>query len=94
VKATDLLVQEALLSRRAAAVHLALVLLARMVQANHLPEPLSPQEAHVQVCHADQANPAPSPRPQPDSRQQPVTGLRLGARPHELAAECFSDFQF
>jgi hypothetical protein len=94
VKATDLLIQEALLSRRAAAFHRALVLLARRAQANHLPELLSPQEERVQVYLADQANPAPWPRPQPDSRQEPVTARRVGVRPHELAVERSSDFLF
>jgi hypothetical protein len=94
VKATDLLIQEALLSLRAAAVHRALVLLARRVQANHLPEPLSPQEERVQVYLVGQAKPAAWLRLQPDSRQQPVTGLRLGARPRELAAARSWDFQF
>jgi len=94
VKAPGLLAQEAPPWLRAAAVHLALVSLARTVKAKHLPELLSRQEARVQVCLADQANPAPWPRPQPDSRQEPVAARRLGARPHESAAECSWDFLF
>jgi hypothetical protein len=94
VKAPGLLTQEALPRLQVAAVHLALVFLAQMVKAKRLPELLSRQEARVQVCLADQAKPAPWARPQPDSRQEPVTARRLGAQPHELAAARSWDFQF
>jgi len=94
VKAPSLLAQEAPPWLRAAAVHLALVSLAQTVEAKRLPELLSRQEAPVRVCLADQANPAPWPRPQPDSRRCRVVRCPLAARPHELAAECSWDFQF
>ena len=72
----------------------ALVLLARPL-ANRLGELLWRQEARVRLYLAGQAKPAVYPRPQSlDSRQQPVARCRRVAQPHELAAECFSDFQF
>jgi hypothetical protein len=92
-QAPCLLAQEALPRLRVAVVHLALVFLDQTLKAKHLPELLSRQEARVQVCLAGQAKPAAWLRPQPDSRQQPVTGLRLGVRPHELAVERSWDFQ-
>jgi len=80
VKALGLLVQEALLSLRAAVVRLALVLLARTVRANHLPEPLSRQkQLYAQSI---------------DLHSQPVMGCRLLGRRRELAVEYSWDFRF
>jgi len=94
VKPTGLRVRKALPSLQACRVPRALVSLARIVKANRLLALLSRQEARVRLCLACQAKPAAYPRPQSlDSRQQPVARCRRVARPHELAAECSSDFQ-
>ena len=92
-KAPGLLVPQALPSLRASPVPRALVSHARPL-ANRPVELLSRQEAHARLYLAGWARPAPSPRPQSlDSRQQPVARCRQVAQPHELAAECSSDFQ-
>jgi hypothetical protein len=92
-KAPGLLVPQALPSLRASPVPRALVSHARPL-ANRPVELLSRQEAHARLYLAGQAKPAVYPRPQSlDSRQQPVARCRQVAQPHELAAECSSDFQ-
>ena len=61
-------------------VRLALVLLARTVRANHLPEPLSRQkQLYAQSI---------------DLHSQPVMGCRLLGRRRELAVEYSWDFRF
>lgn len=94
VKAPGLLAQEAPPWLRAAAVHLALVSLARTVKAKHLPELLSRLAALAQLHLVGPAKSAALPRLEPDSRRCRVLRYPLAARPHELAAECSWDFQF
>jgi hypothetical protein len=66
-----------------------------MAQANHLLEPLSPQVTLARVCLAVPAKPVVSRPLQPvDFHQPPARRCPLGARPHELAVECSSDFLF
>jgi len=76
------------------AVHLALVSLSQTVKADQLVEPLSRLEATVPLCLVGWVKGGAWRRPQPDSPQQPATGCRLLARPHELAAERSWDFRF